>query len=218
MLSKAYRFLRTTPVIPVMVINRVEDAVPMAQALVAGGLTVLEVTLRTSCALAALEAISKEVPGAKLGAGTVCSAADVQGAVAAGAEFLVSPGQSEQLFHACRDHNVPLLPGAVTATEVMAAAAAGFQVVKFFPAATSGGAAAIKALGGPFPEMNFVPTGGIGPHNYSDYARLPNVIAVGGSWMLPAEDVARGDWATVSRMAADSVAAAATHGWTGDTA
>ncbi len=208
MLKDTYQFLRLSPVVPVMVINREEDAVPMARALAAGGLRVLEVTLRTACALSALQAIRDAVPEVTVGAGTVCTAEDFSAAVAAGAEFVVSPGQSEALFDLSRESGVALLPGAVTATEVMQATVSGFPVVKFFPASTSGGAGAIKALGGPFPNTHFVPTGGVGPHNHGEYAALPNVIAVGGSWMLPEEKVLAGDWQAISQLASASVAAA----------
>lgn len=205
MLPDSYAFVTRAPVVPVMVINDVAQAVPMARALVAGGLTALEITLRTDCALEAIAAIAAEVEGADIGAGTVCSAAQMRDAVAAGAKFIVSPGSSEALFTTAGELNVPMLPGAVTASEVMRVREAGFPIVKFFPAGTSGGAAAIKAFQGPFGDMLFVPTGGVGLNNLSDYLSLSNVPAVGGSWILPADAIAAGDWQTVTTLAREAV-------------
>jgi len=165
-----------------------------------GGLKVLEITLRTPCALAAIKAISKAVPDAHVGAGTVCNSDDFSAAIDAGARFIVSPGQSDSLFDKSITSKTPLLPGAVTATEVMRAAEAGFKVLKFFPASTSGGAAAIKAFSGPFASVSFVPTGGIGPKNLLEYLELPNVQAAGGSWMLPKSKVQAGDWQAVTQL------------------
>jgi 2-dehydro-3-deoxyphosphogluconate aldolase/(4S)-4-hydroxy-2-oxoglutarate aldolase len=199
-LPQAYDFLASTSVIPVMVIEREADAIPMAEALVAGGIKVLEITLRTPCALAAIKAISKAVPDAHVGAGTVCNSDDFSAAIDAGARFIVSPGQSDSLFDKSITSKTPLLPGAVTATEVMRAAEAGFKVLKFFPASTSGGAAAIKAFSGPFASVSFVPTGGIGPKNLLEYLELPNVQAAGGSWMLPKSKVQAGDWQAVTQL------------------
>ncbi|MDG1066308.1 MAG: bifunctional 4-hydroxy-2-oxoglutarate aldolase/2-dehydro-3-deoxy-phosphogluconate aldolase [Luminiphilus sp.] len=204
MLPQPYNFLTSTSVIPVMVIERETDAVPMAQALVAGGIKVLEITLRTPCALAAIKAISDAVPDAHVGAGTVCNSDDFAAAVDAGARFIVSPGQSDALFNQSIASNIPLLPGAVTATEVMRAAEAGFKVLKFFPASTSGGAAAIKAFAGPFSDISFVPTGGIGPKNLMEYLDLPNVQAAGGSWMLPKDKVQVGDWQAVTQLSREA--------------
>lgn len=200
-----YAFVSQVPIIPVMVINHVDDAVPMAEALVAGGLTTLEITLRTDCALEAIETISARVPQALVGAGTVCNASQFRAAVDSGARFVVSPGNSDALFDASRDSNTPLLPGAVTASEVMRVLDAGFPVVKFFPAATSGGAPAIKALGGPFGSAQFVPTGGVNLNTLAEYLSLSNVAAVGGSWMLPADAVASGDWQRVSQLAREAI-------------
>ena len=183
-----------------MVIEREADAIPMAEALVAGGIKVLEITLRTPCALAAIKAISKAVPDAHVVAGTVCNSDDFSAAIDAGARFIVSPGQSDSLFDKSITSKTPLLPGAVTATEVMRAAEAGFKVLKFFPASTSGGAAAIKAFSGPFASVSFVPTGGIGPKNLLEYLELPNVQAAGGSWMLPKSKVQAGDWQAVTQL------------------
>lgn len=208
MLPDNYLFTRQAPVIPVMVIDDIESAVPMAQALVDGGLTTLEITLRTPCAIEAIERISRDVSGAFVGAGTVSNEKQFSAVVAAGGQFVVSPGHSEALFEASRQSNVPLLPGAVTATEVMTVLNAGFPVIKFFPAGTSGGAAAIKALSGPFPQAYFVPTGGVGPANLEQYLALPNIVAVGGSWVIPTDAVARGDWQQITDLAANAVALA----------
>ena len=204
MLPQAYNFLASASVIPVMVIEREADAIPMAEALVAGGIKVLEITLRTPCALAAIKAISEAVPDAHVGAGTVCNGDDFSAAVDAGARFIVSPGQSDALFEKSITSKTPLLPGAVTATEVMRAAEAGFKVLKFFPASTSGGAAAIKAFSGPFSGISFVPTGGIGPKNLLEYLQLPNVQAAGGSWMLPKDKVQSGDWHAVTQLSREA--------------
>ena len=205
MLPNNYAFVTNAPVIPVMVIDHIDQAIPMAQALVAGGLTTLEITLRTPCAVDAIAQIATHVKGANVGAGTVCTAEQFDAVVAAGAQFVVSPGHSQALFDASHKHNIPLLPGAVTATEVMAVLNAGFPVIKFFPASTSGGAAAIKAFGGPFGDALFVPTGGIGLGNLADYLSLKNIPAVGGSWIIPADAVANGDWQRVTQLAAEAV-------------
>lgn len=210
MLTQQYQFVLNAPVIPVMVIPTLDDAIPMARALVEGGLTTLEITLRSDCALAAIAQIRAAVPDAFVGAGTVCDATQFAAAVEAGAQFIVSPGNSESLFDASRRHDIPLLPGAVTASEVMAVRNAGFPVAKFFPAGTSGGMPAIKALSGPFPDMLFVPTGGVGPDNLADYLALANVPAAGGSWIVPSDAIAKKDWAEVTRLAAAAVTLATT--------
>ncbi len=198
-------------IVPVMVIKHLDQAVPMAQALVAGGIKHLEITLRTDCALAAMSAVANKVPEAIVGAGTVCNAQQFAAAVDAGARFIVSPGSSDALFDASHRLNTLLLPGAVTATEVMAAQAAGFNLVKFFPASTSGGAAAIKAFQGPFAEQRFIPTGGINADNLADYLSLSNVSAVGGSWMLPADAIDNNDWERVANLAQAASALASQH-------
>jgi 2-dehydro-3-deoxyphosphogluconate aldolase/(4S)-4-hydroxy-2-oxoglutarate aldolase len=193
------------PVVPVLVIDRVETAAPLARALVAGGLPALEVTLRTPAALDAIRAMA-EVPGGIVGAGTLLTPADVRAAKAAGARFGVSPGATERLLDACAEAGLPLLPGAVTASEVMALLERGHSMLKFFPAETSGGAAALKALGAPIPQVAFCPTGGIGPGNARDYLALPNVVCVGGSWVAPRAAIEAGNWAEVTRLAADAAA------------
>ena len=194
------------PVIPVIVIQRLEDAVPMAQALVDGGVKVLEVTLRTPVALRAMEAIARSVPQAIVGAGTIRSVADAQAARDAGCRFGVSPGYTSELGHYCRNVTLPLLPGVATASEVMAASAGGYDFLKFFPAGAAGGVPMLKALAGPFPDIRFCPTGGITPENAAQYLALPNVAVCGGSWLTPADAVAAGDWARITRLAREASA------------
>lgn len=191
------------PVIPVIVIDDVADAVPMAQALVRGGLPVLEVTLRTPAALAAMQAMAR-VPGAIVGAGTVLDAGMLQAAVQAGAQFLVSPGYSDSVAAAARASGVPWLPGTATAGEVMRAREAGFNRLKFFPAEQAGGAEMLKAFGSVFRDVVFCPTGGITLAKAPSYLSLPHVACVGGSWVMPKPLVAQGDWAAIERLAAEA--------------
>ena len=194
------------PVIPVIVIEHLEHAVPMARALVEGGIRVLEVTLRTPVALAAMEAIARDVPEAVVGAGTVRTAADARAAIDAGARFAVSPGCTERIAAACRDAGLPLLPGAATASEVMHAAELGFDFLKFFPAAAAGGPALLKAWASPFADMKFCPTGGITAASALDYLALANVAVVGGSWLTPADALAAQDWQRITALARQAVA------------
>jgi 2-dehydro-3-deoxyphosphogluconate aldolase / (4S)-4-hydroxy-2-oxoglutarate aldolase len=189
------------PVIPVIVIDELEHAVPLAEALVAGGVQVLEVTLRTPVALAAIEAIARAVPEAIVGAGTLRSAADVRAARDAGSRFGVSPGYAGEIAKACREHALPLLPGVATASEVMAAHADGHNFLKFFPAGAAGGVPMLKALAGPFADIAFCPTGGITPETAPQYLALPNVRVVGGSWLTPAEALRARDWARITELA-----------------
>jgi 2-dehydro-3-deoxyphosphogluconate aldolase / (4S)-4-hydroxy-2-oxoglutarate aldolase len=189
------------PVIPVIVIQRLQDAVPLAQALVAGGVRVLEVTMRTPVALAAIEAIARAVPEAIVGAGTIRSAADARSAKDAGSLFGVSPGYTAAVGAACREAGLPLLPGVATASEVMAAQADGLGFLKFFPATAAGGIPMLKALAGPFPDVSFCPTGGITPETAPQFLALPNVRVCGGSWLTPADAVAAGDWARLTQLA-----------------
>ena len=194
------------PVIPVIVINRIEDAVPMAQALVDGGVRVLEVTLRTSIALQCMAAIAKAVPEAILGAGTVRRAADAQAAKDAGCTFAVSPGYTPTIGKACRAIGLPLLPGTATGSEVMQANADGYFFLKFFPAMQAGGIAMLKALAGPFTDVVFCPTGGISLATAPDFLALPNVKVCGGSWLTPADAVAAKDWARITALAREASA------------
>ena len=192
------------PVIPVIVLERADDAVPLARALVAGGVRVLELTLRTSAALTAIEAIARAVPDAIVGAGTVRSDADARAAHAAGARFAVSPGWSPRVAAECRSLGLALLPGAATASEVMAAADAGFRFLKFFPAAAAGGPAMLKAWLGPFADIVFCPTGGVDAANAAEYLALANVEVVGGSWLTPPDAIAAADWLRIERLARDA--------------
>lgn len=194
------------PVIPVIVINRLEDAVPMAQALVDGGVKVLEVTLRTPVALRCMEAIARAVPGAIVGAGTVRNVADVQAARDAGCRFAVSPGYLHEVGMACRDLGLPLLPGVATGSEVMQANADGYHFLKFFPATAAGGIPMLKALAGPFPDVLFCPTGGITPETAPQFLALPNVRVCGGSWLTPSDAVEARDWARITRLARETAA------------
>ncbi len=191
------------PVVPVLVIEDSATAADLARALVAGGLPALEVTLRTPAALDAIRAMA-EVPGGIVGAGTLLSPEDVKAAKAAGATFGVSPGATDRLVQACIDEDLPLLPGAATATEVMALLEKGYTVQKFFPAEASGGAKALAAIGAPIPQVRFCPTGGVSPNNVGDYLSLSNVICVGGSWVAPKKMVASGDWAGIEALAREA--------------
>jgi 2-dehydro-3-deoxyphosphogluconate aldolase/(4S)-4-hydroxy-2-oxoglutarate aldolase len=192
------------PVIPVIVLDRVDDAVPMARALLDGGVRVLEVTLRTPVALECIDAIVRGVPQAIVGAGTVRSAADVRAARDAGCAFAVSPGYTADVGRACRELGLPLLPGVATASEVMAASADGHAFLKFFPAVAAGGVPMLKALGGPFPDIAFCPTGGITAETAPQYLALPNVRVCGGSWLTPVDAVRAGDWARIARLAREA--------------
>ncbi|MFE6091623.1 bifunctional 4-hydroxy-2-oxoglutarate aldolase/2-dehydro-3-deoxy-phosphogluconate aldolase [Streptomyces massasporeus] len=193
--------LDLAPVVPVVVIEDAADAVPLARALVAGGLPAIEVTLRTPAALEAIREITREVPGAVVGAGTVIRPAQVAEAVAAGSRFLVSPGWTDVLLEAMRASGVPFLPGVSTASEVVALLERGVREMKFFPAQAAGGTAYLKSLSGPLPQARFCPTGGIGPASAPDYLALPNVGCVGGSWMLPQDALAARDWGRVEELA-----------------
>lgn len=194
------------PVIPVIVLSDVAHAVPLARALVAGGIRMLEVTLRTPAALACIEAIAREVPEAVAGAGTVRSAADARAAAAAGAQFAVSPGYTHAVGRACQALGLPLLPGVATGSEIMAAQEDGYDALKFFPAMQAGGPAMLKAWQGPFGDVRFCPTGGVTPANAAEFLSLPNVVCVGGSWLTPADAMAQGDWARMTQLAREAAA------------
>ncbi|MFI9624458.1 bifunctional 4-hydroxy-2-oxoglutarate aldolase/2-dehydro-3-deoxy-phosphogluconate aldolase [Streptomyces sp. NPDC052042] len=198
--------LDLAPVLPVVVLEDAADAVPLARALVAGGLPAIEVTLRTAAALEAIEAIADGVPDAVVGAGTVISVRNVADTVAAGARFLVSPGWTDTLLDAMKASGVPFLPGVSTTSEVVALLERGVTEMKFFPAEAAGGAAYLKALSSPLPQARFCPTGGISPDRAPSYLALPNVGCVGGSWMVPADAVAAKDWARVERLAREAAA------------
>jgi 2-dehydro-3-deoxyphosphogluconate aldolase/(4S)-4-hydroxy-2-oxoglutarate aldolase len=199
-----------TPIIPVLTIERVKDAIPLARALAAGGLPVLEVTLRTPVALHAVSAIAGEVPEVVVGIGTVTKVSDVARAVDAGARFLVSPGTPAPLAQALAEAPVPALPGAATVSEVMELSGRGFPVLKFFPAEASGGVRWLKSIAGPLPEVRFCPTGGIDGKNAASYLALPNVVAIGGTWMAPAEAIKAGDFDRITALAREAVQSART--------
>ncbi len=192
------------PVIPVIVLQREADAVPLAEALVAGGVRVLEVTLRTPVALRCMEAISRAVPQAIVGAGTIRSVADARAAKDAGCQFGVSPGYTEAVGQACRDLQLPLLPGVASASEIMSAQADGLSFLKFFPATAIGGIPLLKALAGPFPDVVFCPTGGVTPQTAPQFLALSNVKVCGGSWLTPQDAVDAGDWARITRLAREA--------------
>jgi 2-dehydro-3-deoxyphosphogluconate aldolase/(4S)-4-hydroxy-2-oxoglutarate aldolase len=200
----ALQVMQDAPVIPVIVLHDVAHAVPMARALVAGGIRMLEVTLRTPQALACMEAIARDVPEAVLGAGTVRNPADARAAAAAGARFAVSPGYTSAVGQACRDLGLPLLPGVATGSEIMLAQEDGLSALKFFPALQAGGTAMLKAWSGPFGDVRFCPTGGVSPANAAEFLALPNVVCVGGSWLVPADALAQGDWARITQLAREA--------------
>ena len=197
----ALQVMQDAPVIPVIVLGDVAHAVPLARALVAGGIRMLEVTLRTEQALACIEAIARAVPEAVVGAGTVRSKADAQAAAMAGARFAVSPGYTRSLGRACRDVGLPLLPGVATGSEIMLAQEDGLSELKFFPAMQAGGPALLKAWNGPFFDVRFCPTGGVTLQNAHEFLALPNVVCVGGSWLVPPDALAQGDWARITELA-----------------
>ncbi len=201
--QKAAEICHLAPVVPVLVIDDLAHARPLAEALIKGGLPALEVTLRTPVALDAIRAMA-EVPGGVVGAGTLMTPADVKAAKAAGAMFGVSPGATDRIIAACEDEGLPLLPGAATATEIMVLLEKGYTVQKFFPAEQAGGAAYLKSIGSPIPQVKFCPTGGISLKIAPDYLGLKNILCVGGSWVAPKEAMAKGDWAEVTRLAREA--------------
>ncbi|MDM0011795.1 bifunctional 4-hydroxy-2-oxoglutarate aldolase/2-dehydro-3-deoxy-phosphogluconate aldolase [Variovorax sp. J22P168] len=196
--------MRDAPVIPVIVLHDVKDAVPLARALVAGGIRMLEVTLRTREALECIELIAKEVPEAVAGAGTIRSAADAQASALAGARFGVSPGYTRAVGKACHDLGLPLLPGVATGSEIMMAQEDGLTELKFFPAVQAGGLAMLKAWQGPFGEVRFCPTGGVHAGNAAEFLALSNVACVGGSWIVPTDAIAAGDWKRIEALAREA--------------
>ncbi|WP_299678370.1 bifunctional 4-hydroxy-2-oxoglutarate aldolase/2-dehydro-3-deoxy-phosphogluconate aldolase [uncultured Roseobacter sp.] len=201
--KRAREICRLAPIVPVLVVKEAAHARPLAEALVAGGLPALEVTFRTPAALEAISEMAK-VKGGVVGAGTLVSPQDVKNAKAAGATFGVSPGATEALLEACEAEGLPLLAGAATASEAMRLLERGYDVLKFFPAEASGGAPALKAIGGPLPQISFCPTGGVSPKNAQEYLDLPNVLCAGGSWVAPSDLVASGDWAGIEALAQDA--------------
>ncbi|TKY81779.1 bifunctional 4-hydroxy-2-oxoglutarate aldolase/2-dehydro-3-deoxy-phosphogluconate aldolase [Pectobacterium polonicum] len=206
--TSAEQILTTGPVVPVIVVNKLEHAVPMAKALVAGGVRVLELTLRTDCAIDAIRAIAKEVPEAIVGAGTVTNPEQLAAVVDAGAQFAISPGLTEPLLKAATEGNIPLIPGISTVSELMLGMDYGLREFKFFPAEANGGVKALQAIGGPFAQIRFCPTGGITPNNYRDYLALKSVLCVGGSWLVPNDALESGDYARITELAREAVAGA----------
>jgi 2-dehydro-3-deoxyphosphogluconate aldolase/(4S)-4-hydroxy-2-oxoglutarate aldolase len=204
--TRSVRGAKLAPVIPVIVLDDPAMAVPLARACVEGGVTVLEITLRTPAGLESIRRIAAEVPEAWVGAGTVTALPDVARVAAAGARFIVSPGFDRSIAAAARDRGLQLMPGVMTPSEVMAAMAEGLSLLKFFPAGMAGGIPMLKALAGPFPTVRFCPTGGIDARSASDYLALPNVLAIGGSWLTPASAIARQDWAAVTTLARGAAA------------
>jgi len=197
--------LRGQPVIPVILIQNLADAVPLARALAKGGLPAIEITLRTAAALDAIRAVANEVPEAIVGAGTILNARQYDEAVNAGSRFIVSPGATPQLIAAARDSKVPLLPGAITPGEIMSLREEGYTMLKFFPAEQAGGAAFLKSLSSPLAGTLFCPTGGVSIANAKTYLNLPNVVCVGGSWVAPEELVKAGKWDEITKLAAEAV-------------
>lgn len=198
--------LNVGPVVPVIVIKKIEHAVPLAQALLAAGVKVLEVTLRSKVAVDAISRISREVPGAMVGAGTVASPEDLAAVTEAGAVFAISPGLTPTLLEAANQGPIALIPGISTASELMFGMEMGYSEFKFFPAEAAGGVRMLKSIGGPFPHITFCPTGGISPENYNDYLALANVACVGGSWIVPSREVETGNWNAITNLAQKAVA------------
>lgn len=207
--EKLLATLKLQPVVPVLVVQDVPSAVKLARALVKGGLYAIEVTLRTEAGLDAIRAVADEVEGAVPGAGTVLDAKQYDAAVAAGSQFIVSPGTTIELLDHAKKSDIPLLPGAATASEVMALREEGYRVLKFFPAEQAGGAAYLKSLSSPLQDMMFCPTGGVSLKNANDYLSLPNVVCVGGSWVAPQDLVAKGDWDGITKLASEAAALSA---------
>ncbi len=197
--------LTISPVIPVVVIDDVADAVPLARALARGGVRIMEITLRTAAGLGAIERVAAEVPETTVGAGTVTTPDEATAARSAGARFIVTPGSTDRLLAAVVDTGLPLLAGASTLTEILRLREQGLRVAKFFPAEAAGGAEYLRAVAGPVPGMSFCPTGGITPANAADYLALPNVGCVGGSWLTPRAEVRAGNWTAIERLAAEAV-------------
>ena len=197
--------LNAGPVVPVIVIKEIEQAVPLARALLKGGIRVLEVTLRSAAAIDAIRLLSREVPEAIVGAGTVASPEDLQAVAEAGAVFAISPGLTPRLLDAANQGPIALIPGIASASELMLGMEMGYTAFKFFPAEAAGGVPMLKSIGGPFPQITFCPTGGVSQDNYNDYLALANVACVGGSWIVPSREIAAGNWDAITQLAEDAV-------------
>lgn len=193
------------PVVPVLVIDNVDDALPIAKALIAGGVNVLEVTLRTKAAMDVIRIIAKELPEAYIGAGTVTNREQLQAVTEAGAKFAISPGLTADLLEAGKEGSIPLIPGISNISDLMTAKDAGYGYLKFFPAEAAGGVKALKSIGGPFPDVTFCPTGGISPGNYKDYLALSNVKCCGGSWLAPSDVIENKEWSKITDLAKQAV-------------
>ncbi len=198
--------LNAGPVVPVIVIKHIEQAVPLAKALMEGGVKVLEVTLRSAAAIEAIRLLSREVPEAIVGAGTVASRDDLAAVTEAGAVFAISPGLTPSLLEAANQGPIALIPGIATASELMLGMEMGYTAFKFFPAEAAGGVPMLKSIGGPFPHVTFCPTGGVSQANFNAYLALANVACVGGSWIVPSRDIETGNWEAITRLAAEAVA------------
>ncbi|MBD2810848.1 bifunctional 4-hydroxy-2-oxoglutarate aldolase/2-dehydro-3-deoxy-phosphogluconate aldolase [Xenorhabdus sp. Vera] len=206
--TTAEHILAAGPVVPVIVVNEIEHAVPLAKALIAGGICVLEVTLRTECALESIRLIAQEVPEAIIGAGTVINPEQLAAVTEAGAQFAISPGLTDKLLEAAIAGSIPLIPGITTVSELMLGMSYDLQYFKFFPAEANGGVKALKAIAGPFPKVRFCPTGGISPENYRDYLALNNVLCIGGSWLVPSDALKKGDYAQITELARTAITGA----------
>jgi len=203
--EQSKKLMKAAPLMPVMVIKHIEQAIPMAQALLDGGISVFEVTLRTEAGLLAISAIKEAFPEATVGVGTVANVDDLERSVNAGAEFVISPGVTESLVKAGAASGVPFLPGISSVSELMLCLENGIDAVKFFPAEASGGVKTLKAFGGPFPDVAFCPTGGVNMKNLADYLAVPSVYTVGGSWILPSDAIDKGDWETITQLTKTAV-------------
>lgn len=205
-LIKPSTLFSLSPIIPVMVIHDLHTAIPLAQALLAGGINIFEITLRTPVALDAIRLLKQALPDAIVGAGTVTTVVQLQQCIAAGAQFAISPGLTHDLLHAGKEASIALIPGIATISELMQGIDAGYSYFKFFPAEVSGGVNMLKAIAGPFPTVRFCPTGGINQKNVLDYLALPNVHCVGGSWIVPEEAIKQGQWSQITTLCADAIA------------
>ena len=201
----AFEVLTSSPIIPVIAIKQLKDAVPLASALVSAGVRVLEITLRTECGLEAIRMVKEQVPNAIVGAGTVANATQYAQAIESGAEFIISPGLTESLLQKSTEYAVPFIPGIATPSELMLASQYGLSYLKFFPAEINGGIKALQAFSGPFPEIKFCPTGGINEKNYQDYLALKNVLCVGGTWFVPNEAIEQGDFERIAMLAESAI-------------
>lgn len=204
-MMNSVEIMKISPIIPVIAIEDENDTLPLAYALMEGGVGIMEITLRTDAGLKAIETISKELPSMSVGAGTVCNEADLENSINSGAKFIFSPGISEALVQGCIKHDISLIPGVSTATEIMFARNKNIKQCKLFPAITSGGIAHLKAIKGPFPDMSFCPTGGINKDNFKDFLALKNVLCVGGSWIVPKEEIQNKNFKAITNLCKEAL-------------